>query len=166
MTLGMGEDFACAGEKAWGQRCWKKLLGLLSVWGLNQDAFDATGINEVHLQGLPAGGVQAFGRVTLAQPQKLVALPDSGPGQVTVKEAFGELGHRWAQLGGATPDAVGRPEAVGTQLGGVVGGVGGAAAFGLAVVDLDQLALVEDAHQLQAQAYLHLLLRRAKGGGN
>ena len=33
-------------------------------------------------------------------------------------------------------------------------------------MDLDQLAPVVDTHQLQAQADLHLLPRRAQGGGH
>ena len=72
-------------------------------------------------------------------------LPDSGPRQGAIEEAVGELGHRRALLGGAALDAVGRPQRVGRELSGKVGSVGGSAALGLAGVDLDQLAPVEDA---------------------
>ena len=161
----MGEDLAWAGEAACRQGR-GMLRSLLLFQGLHQDALDAAHVNEVHLQGLPAGGIQALGRVALSQANELVALPDSGPGQGAVEEAVGELGHRGALIGGAELDAVGRPQRVSAQFSGVVGSVGGAAAPGLAGVDLDQLALVEDAHQLYTQADFHLLPGRAQGGRN
>ena len=86
------------------------------------------------------------------------------PGQWAVKQTVGELSHRRALPGSAALDAVGSPEGVGTQFGGVVLWIGGAAAPGLAGMDLDQLAPVEDAHQFHTQADLHLLSRRAQGG--
>ena len=60
-------------------------------------------------------------------------------------------------------DAVGRPGGVGGKLGGVILGISGAAALGLADVGLDQLAPVVDSQQLAAQPDLHLLTRRAQG---
>ena len=84
-------------------------------------------------------------------------------GRGAAQEALGEFGHCWTLLGGAALDAVGSPEGVGAQPGGVVGSVGGAAATWLAGVDLHQSAPVVDAHQLHAQADLHLLPRRAQG---
>ena len=163
LAFGMGEDLTWAGESACGQG--RGLLGSLGLFqGLEQDAFHATHVDQVHLQGSAAGGIEAFGRVALAQADELVALPDSGPGQGPVKEAFGELAHRGALLGGAALDAVGRPQRVGAQLGGIVSGVSGAAALGLAGVDLDQLAPVVDSYQLEAQTDLNLLPGRAQGG--
>ena len=49
-------------------------------------------------------------------------------------------------------------------MGGVVVRIGGASALGLALVDLDELAPVIDAHQLAAHSHLHLLARRAEAG--
>ena len=82
-------------------------LGLFQ--GLEQDAFHATHVNQVHLQGSTAGGIEAFGGVALAQAQELVALPDASPGQGAVEEALGEFGHRGALFGGAALDAIRRP---------------------------------------------------------
>ena len=138
--------------------------GLAMFQGLEQDAFHSAHVNEVHLQGPAAGGVQAFGGVALPQADELVALPDLGPGQGSVEEALDEFGHCGSLLRGAALDAVGSPEGVGTQLGRVVLGVGGATPARLAGVDLDQGSPVVDAHQLEAQADLHLLSGRAPGG--
>ena len=159
----MGEDVARAGKASCGQGRWM-FRGLLLFQGLEQDALDAPDVDEVHVQGPTTGGVQALGCVALTQAQELVALPDSRPGQGTVEEPLGEFGHRGTLLGSAALDAVGSPEGVGAQLGGVVGRVGGSAAPGLAGVDLKELAPVVDTHQLQAQADLHLLPGRAQGG--
>ena len=78
-----------------------------------------------HLQGPTAGGVQAFGSVALAQPEELVALPDSRPRQGPAQEAVSEFGHRRTLIGGAALDTVGSPQGVGAQLGRIVGSVGG-----------------------------------------
>ena len=138
--------------------------GLLLLQGLEEDAFHSAHVDQVHLQGLPAGGVQAFGGVALSQAQELVTLPDPGPGQGPVEEALSEFGHRRSLLRRAAFDAVGSPEGVGAQLGRIVLGISGAAAARLARVDLDQAAPVVDAYQLEAQADLHLLPGRAQGG--
>ena len=72
----MGENGARAGEAPEGQG--RGMLGsLLLLQGLEQDALHATHVDEVHLQGSTAGGIQRFGRVALAQADELVALPDS-----------------------------------------------------------------------------------------
>ena len=161
----MGEDIAWACEASrWQRRGMFRGLGLFQR--LHEDALHAPDVDEVHLQGLSAGGVQTLGSVALSQPDELVALPHLGPRERPVEQALSEFGHRRTLLGGAALDAVGSPEGVGAQLGGVVGSVGGAAAPRLAGVDLDQLASVVDADQLQAQADLHLLPRRAQGGGH
>ena len=162
----MGEDVAWAGETSCRRRRWRVRGGLLLLQGLDQNALHSTHVDEVHLQCPAAGGIQALSGVALPQADELVSLPDSRPGSGTVEEALGELGHRRSQLGSLALDGVGAPQRVGAEFGGVVGGVGGAAAPGLARMDLDQLAPVEDAHQLQAQADLHLLPGRAQGGGH
>ena len=72
----MGEDAARAGEAPEGQR--RGMLGSLGLFqGLEQDALHSTHVDQVHLQGPAAGGIQAFGRVALAQADELVPLPDS-----------------------------------------------------------------------------------------
>ena len=129
VAFGVGEELAWAGEAACGQG-WRMLRNLLLLQGLEQDAFHATHVDEVNLQGPAAGGVQALGSVALAKAQELVALSDSRPEQRAAEEAVGELGYCGALFGGAALDAVGRPQGVGAQLGGVVGGVGGAAPRG------------------------------------
>ena len=104
-----GEDSARAGEAS----CWQRrgmFWGLLLLQGLEQDAFHSAHVNEVHLQGPAAGGVQAFGGVALPQADELVALPDLGPGQGPVEEALGEFGHCGSLLRRAAFDAVGRPQ--------------------------------------------------------
>ena len=131
--------------------------------GLDQDAFHPAHVDEVDLQGSSAGRVQALWGVALSQPQELVALSDPGPGQRSVEEAVGELAHRRPLLGGTALDARRRPEGVGGQFLRVVVGIGGTAAPRLAWMDLQKPATVEDAHQLAAQADLHLLPRRAQG---
>ena len=56
----MGKAVAWAGETARGQG--RGLLGaLLSFQGLDQDALDTAHVDEIHLQGLAAGGVQVLG---------------------------------------------------------------------------------------------------------
>ena len=60
-------------------------------------------------------------------------------------------------------DALWSSEGVGGQLLRVVGGIGGTTAPGLAWMGLQKPAAVEDAHQLAAQADLHLLPRWAQG---
>ena len=72
----MGEYLARACEAARWQG-WGMLGSLLLLQGLEQDAFHAAHVNQVHLQGPAAGRVQAFGRVALAQADELVPLPDS-----------------------------------------------------------------------------------------
>ena len=92
-----------------------------------------------------------------------MALANLGPGQGTVEEAVGELGHRRSLLGGAAFDPLRGSHGVGAQLLRVVGDVRGAASPGLAGMDLDQLAPVEDADKLASQPDLHLLARRTQG---
>ena len=75
MAFSMGEDMAGASESSSGQRR-RMLWGLLSFQGLHQNAFHPSHIDEVHLQGPPAGGVQALGSVAPPQADELVALPD------------------------------------------------------------------------------------------
>ena len=129
---------------------------------LDQDALHPTHVDEVDLQGPSACGVEALWGVALPQPQELVALSDPGPGQGSVEEAVGELGHRRPLLGSTALDALRGPEGVGGQLLRVVGGIGGTAAPWLARMELEKPAAVEDAHQLAAQADLHLLPRWAQ----
>ena len=59
--------------------------------GLHQDAFQPAHVDEVHCQGPTTGGVQTLRRVTLAQTQQLVSLPDLGPGQGAVEETLGKF---------------------------------------------------------------------------
>ena len=91
-----------------------------------------------------------------------MSLPDPGPGVVASEEALGEFTHRRSQLGGVPLDAVRRPGGVGTDLGRVIVHVGGASAYGLPLMHLDQLAPLVDAHQLAVQPHLHLPTRRAE----
>ena len=164
VSFPMSEDGAGAGEAScWQCRWMLRSLGLFQ--GLEQDAFHAEHVDEVHLQGTLAGGVQAFGGVALLQADELVALPYFGPRQRTVKEALGEFGHRRTLLGGAALDAVGGPEGVSAQLGRVVLGVGGPPASRLAGVNFNQATPVVDAHQLEAQPDLHLLPRGHRADG-
>ena len=108
----MGEDRARASEASYGQGRWM-FRGLGKFQGLEQDALHSSDVDEVHLQGFAAGGVQSLGSVALAQAQELVPLPDHGPGQRAVKEAVSEFSHCRTLLGRAALDAVGRPEGVG-----------------------------------------------------
>ena len=130
---------------------------------LYQDAFDPAHVDEVHVQGPAAGGVQTLRRVALSQADQLVSLPDLGPWKGTVKEPVGEFGHRRSLLGRAALDALGGSQGVGGQLGWIVGGIGGAAAARLAGMELEQPSPVVDAHQLAAQPGLHPLPRRTEG---
>ena len=100
--------------------------------GLHQDAFQAAHVDEIHCQGTTTGGVQTLRRVALAQMQQLVSLPDPSPGQGAVEETFGKFSHRRSQLHRATLDAVRRSGGVDGNLGGVIVGIGGAAAPGQA----------------------------------
>ncbi len=54
-------------------------------------------VNEVDGQGTLAGGIKALRRVTLAQADELVPLPDLLPGMLIVEETLGELAHRRPQ---------------------------------------------------------------------
>ena len=72
--------------------------------------------------------------------------------------------HRRSQLGRLALDVIRRPGGVPGDRGGIIVGVGGPAAFGLALVDLDQPALVVDAHQLAVQPDLHRLSAGTGGG--
>ena len=57
-----GEDAARAGEAPEGQR--RGMLGSLGLFqGLEQDALHATHVDEVHLQGPAAGGIQGVSGV-------------------------------------------------------------------------------------------------------
>ena len=152
-----------AGEAARGRRRWQFGRGLL-LQGLHQDALDAAHVDEVHFQCSAAGGIEALGSVALAEAEQLVPLPDLGPRQRAVEEALSEFAHRRPQLGSLVLDVVRRPGGVGRELGGIVVGIGGAAAPGLAEVGLDQLAPVIDAHQLAVHLDLHLPARRAQAG--
>ena len=123
----MGEDGARPGEAS--RRQWFRMRrGIFALQCLGKDAFDPTHVDEVHIQGLAAGGVQALRRVPLAQTDQLVSLPDLGPGKVTVKETLGEFGHGRSMLRRAALDAVRGAQGVGGQLFRVVLWVGGAAA--------------------------------------
>jgi len=75
---------------------------------------------------------------------------------VAVEEALGEFAHCGAQFGGFALEPVGSPGGVGTDLGWIVGNVGGAAALGLARVGLDELAAEVDTHQIAVHFDLHL----------
>ena len=159
----MGEDRAGPGETAGWPGQGRLGSGFL-FQGLHQDAFQAADVDEVNLQGSLAGSVETLRRVALSQPEQLVPLPDPGPGQRAFEETLGELVHRRPQLGRLALDVIRRPGGVPGDRGGIIVGVGGPAAFGLALVDLDQPAPVVDAHQLAVQPDLHLLPRRAGGG--
>ena len=118
-----GEDVACACKAArWQGR--RMFRGFDLFQHLHEDALHPPDVVQVHLQGSAACRV----------------------------EALSKCGHCGTLLGGTALDAVGRPEGVGAQLGGIVGGIGGAATPGLARVDLDQPSPVVDAYQLAAQA--------------
>ena len=132
-----------------------RCLALLQ--GLHQDAFHPAHVDEVHLQGPAAGGVQTLRRVALAHADERVALPDLGPWQGTVEEPLGEVGHRRSLLGRAALDALGGPQGVGGQLRRIVGAIGGAAAARLPGLELEQPSPVVDGRQLAAQPDLHLL---------
>ena len=56
---------------------------------LYQDAFDPAHVDEVHVQGPAAGGVQTLRRVALSQADQLVALSDLGPWKGTVEQPLG-----------------------------------------------------------------------------
>ena len=90
--VGVGKDGSGPGEAALGQRH-RRLRGGLLLQGLDQDSFQAAHVDEVHLQGAAAGGVQALGGVALPQAQELVSLPDFGPGQRAIEQPLGELGY-------------------------------------------------------------------------
>ena len=108
----MGKDAAWAGEAARGQGLGQRGHGLL-FQGLHRDALHAAHIDEIHGEGLSAGGIEALGSVALAQAQELVSLANSGPGQGSVEEAFGKFGRRRTQFLGLALDAVRRPGGVG-----------------------------------------------------
>ena len=108
----MGKDAAGTGEAARRHGQWQLGQGLL-FQGLHQDALQAAHVDEVHGEGLAAGGVQALGGVALAQAQELVSLADLGLGHPALEETLGEFVHRWSQLGRLALDVVGRPGGVG-----------------------------------------------------
>ena len=162
---GMGEDGAGPGEASGGRGQWQLGRSLL-VQGLHQDAFQAAHVDEVHVHRPPAGGVQARAGVALGQAQQLVPLAELGPRQGVSKETLGEFGHRRSQPGRLPLELVRRPGGVGADSGGIVLGIGGPPAPGLAQVDLDQASLVIDVHQLAVGADLHLLPRRAEVRGH
>ena len=84
MAFGVGEDLAWTGEASLGQR-FRMFRNLLLLQSLDQNALDSAHVDEVHLQGSAAGGVQTLGSVALAQTDELVALSDSRPGQGAVE---------------------------------------------------------------------------------
>jgi len=65
---GMGEYGAGPGEASGGRGQGQLGRGLL-VQGLHQDALQAADVDEVHVQGPAAGGVQARAGVALGQAQ-------------------------------------------------------------------------------------------------
>ena len=67
----MSEDAARPSESP--RRQWRK-MGLDSFFfqGLDQDAFEATHVDEVDRQGFLAGGVKAFGGIAFPQPNELL----------------------------------------------------------------------------------------------
>ena len=130
---------------------------------LDQDALHTTHVNQVHVQGSAAGGVEALGGVALPHAQELVALPDPGPRQGPVKESVGKFGHCGSLLRCAALDTLWSPQGVGGQFRRVVQGIGGSAPARLPGMHLDQTSLVVDTYQFGAQANLHQLPRRAQG---
>ena len=81
----MGEDRAWPGEPAGWYGQGQLGHGFL-FQGLHQDAFDPAHVDEVHVQGPAAGGVQTLRRVALSHADELVALSDLGPWQWTVEQ--------------------------------------------------------------------------------
>jgi len=138
-------------------------VGFFRLQRLDEDALDAAHVDEVDVEGLAAGVIEALGGVALAEADELEALAHLRPRPGAVEETLGEDGHCGTVLCCAALDAIRRPQRVGGQLSGVIGGVGGTAAARLPWMDLDQPAPVIDAHQLAVLADLHLLTRRAEG---
>ena len=135
----MSEDAARPSESP--RRQWRK-MGLDSFFfqGLDQDAFEATHVDEVDRQGFLAGGVKAFGGIAFPQPNELLPLPELAPGHRTIEESVGEGGDRRSLCGSVALQPVRRSQSVGAELRGVVIWIGGTTAARLPGVDLDQLA--------------------------
>ena len=94
-----------------------------------------------------AGLLKAVSTVLLAQAQKLLGLSELGPGELAGQELLGKPADVDSKLLGLGDDANRVPTSVSAELSGVVVVVGRTASRLLGLVDLDQLALVENAHQ-------------------
>ena len=86
----MGEDVSGLGEAS-RRQWWGMIRRLAPLQGLDQDAFDPAHVDEVHVQGPAAGGVQTLRRVALSEADQLVSLPDLGPWKGAFKEPVGRI---------------------------------------------------------------------------
>lgn len=130
---------------------------------VEEDVLYPPDVDDVEGQGAAAGFFEPVGSVLLGQAQKLLSLPELGPGKVPGEEPFGEASDALPELFGLGDHVVGIPAGVGAELFGVVVVIGGATSWRLWKMRLDQPSLKEDAHQEAISTDGDLLAEVASG---
>lgn len=130
---------------------------------VEEDVLDPPDVDEVEGQGAAACFFEPVGSVLLGQAQKLLSLPELGPGKVSGEEPFGEASDALAELLGLGDHVIRIPTGVGAELFGVVVVIGRATSGRLWEMGFDQPSLQEDAHQGAISANGDLLAEVASG---
>ena len=118
---------------------WRRRLALVFE-SQQQNALQATDVDQVEAERSCASGVQALCGIAIGESQQFLALAELGPRKRSLKQSLGELANVWSQLARVRDDAVRSAHRIGGSLDWIIVRVGRPTAFWLARVDLDQLA--------------------------